>query len=80
MIQVKNLWRNGAHHNIFEECGNPMTSKIVDWKIQTNLTHVKTIQYDAVGGILDCFYTCEEAWIFNPLILKSLDYHSSMVE
>ena len=38
-----------------KECGNQMTSKMVDWKIQTDLTHVKTIQYYAVGGILDFF-------------------------
>ena len=50
-----------------------MTSKMVDWKIQTDLTRVKTIQYDAVGGVLDCFYTSEEAWIFNPPFLKPLD-------
>ena len=25
-----------------------MTSKVLDWKIQPDLTHVKTIQYDAV--------------------------------
>ena len=29
----------------FIECGNPMTSKMVDWKIQTDLIHVKTIQW-----------------------------------
>ena len=33
-------------------------------KMQTDLTRVKTIQYDAVGGVLDCFYKSEEAWIF----------------
>ena len=43
-----------------------MTSKMVDWKIHTDLTGVKTIQYDAVGGVLDCSYTSEEAWIINP--------------
>ena len=51
----------------------PMTSKIVDWKIQTDLTHVKPIQYDAVGGLLDCFYTIQEAWIINPPFLEPLD-------
>ncbi len=54
-------------------CGNPMTSKLVDWKIHTDLTRVKTIQYDAVGGVLDCVYTSEEAWIFIPTFLKPLD-------
>ena len=34
-----------------------MISKMLDWKIQLDLTHVKTIQYDAVGRVLDCFYT-----------------------
>ena len=43
-----------------------MTSKIVDWKIQTDLAHVKTIQYDAVDGVLDFFYTSEEDGFFNP--------------
>jgi hypothetical protein len=28
-----------------------MTSKMVDWKIHTDLTCVETIQYDAVGGL-----------------------------
>jgi hypothetical protein len=52
----------------FMDCGNPITSKIMmDWKIQTDLTRVTTIQYDAVGKVLDCFYTSEEAWIFKPL-------------
>jgi len=32
-----------------------MTSKMVDWKVQINLTHVKTIQYYAVGGIFGLF-------------------------
>ena len=51
-----------------------MTLKMVDQKIQTaNLMRVKTIQYDAIGGVLDCFYTSEEAWIFNPPFLKPLD-------
>ena len=26
-----------------------------------------------LGGVLDCFYTSEEAWIFNPPFLKPLD-------
>ena len=43
-----------------------MTSNMLDMKIQPGLTCVKTIQDDAVGGVLDCFYTSEEAWIFNP--------------
>ena len=55
------------------DCGNPMTSKMVDWKIHTNLRPIKTIQYDAVGGVLDCFYTSEEDWIFNPPFLNPLD-------
>ena len=50
-----------------------MTSKMVDFSIQTDLMNVKTIQYDAVVGVLDCFYTSEEAWIFNPLFLDPLD-------
>ena len=41
--------------------GCHVTRTYMDWKIQTDLTCVKTIQYDAVGGVLDCFYTCEEA-------------------
>ena len=55
------------------DCGNPMTSKKVDWKIQTDLTLIKTIQYDAIGKVLDCFYTSGEAWIFNPPFLNHLD-------
>ena len=50
-----------------------MTSKMLDCKIQPNLTRVKTIQYDAVDGVLDCFYTSEVAWIFNPTLFESLD-------
>ena len=34
---------------------------------------VKTIQDDAVGGVLDCFYTSEKVWIFNPTFFESLD-------
>ena len=34
---------------------------------------VKKIQDDAVGGVLDCFYASEEAWIINPPFLKPLD-------
>ena len=48
-----------------KDCGNPMTSKMVDWKIQTDLTSVIAIQYDAVAEFLDCFYTSRKAWIFN---------------
>ena len=59
-----------------KDCGNPMTSKMVDWKIQTDLTSVKAIQYDAVAEFLDCFYTSRKAWIFN----QPLDYYSSMIE
>ena len=33
---------------------------------------VKAIQYDTVGGVLDCFYTSEEAWILNPPLLMPL--------
>ena len=47
------------------DCSNPRTSKMLDGKIQTDLTHVKTIQYDTVGRVLDCFYTNEEAWFFH---------------
>ena len=43
-----------------------MTSKMLDWKIQHDLTHVKTIPYDAAGGVLNCFYTSEKALFFNP--------------
>jgi hypothetical protein len=50
-----------------------MPSKMVDRKIQIDLTSVKTIQYEAVDGVLYCFYTNEEAWIFNPPLLKPLD-------
>jgi hypothetical protein len=38
-----------------------MTSKMVDLKILTDLTRVKTIQYNAIGGVMDCYYTSEEA-------------------
>ena len=65
-----------------KDCGNPMTSKMVDWKIQTDHTCVKTIQYDAVGGVLDCFYTSDN-WVgldFQSTIFKPLNYHSSMME
>jgi hypothetical protein len=37
-----------------------MTSKMVGWKIQSDLTRVKTIQYFTIGQVLDCFYTSEE--------------------
>ena len=40
---------------IILQWGNPMTSKMLDWKIQPNLTPVKTIKHDAVGRVLDCF-------------------------
>ena len=56
-----------------KDCGNPMTSKMVDWKIQNDLTSVKAIQYDAMGGVLDYIYTSREAWIFKPQLLKPLD-------
>ena len=43
--------------------------------MQLDLILVKTIQYDVVGGILDCFYTSgEEAWIFHSTFFESLDY------
>ena len=51
-----------------------------DLEIQHDLTRVKTIQYDSVSGVLDCFYTSEEAWIFDPPLLNPLDKHSSMAE
>ena len=38
-----------------------MTSKMLDWKIQPDFMRVKTIQYDAIGRVLDCVYTSEEA-------------------
>lgn len=50
-----------------------MDSKMVDLKIQTDLTRVKTIQLDTVSGVLDYFYTSEEKWIFNPTFFESLD-------
>ena len=31
-----------------------MTWKVLDWKIQYDLTSGKTIQYEAVGRVLDC--------------------------
>ena len=35
-------------------CGNPMTSQMLDWKIQPNLTLLKQFNmYDAKGGVLD---------------------------
>ena len=43
--------------DILIDWSNPMTSNMLDRKIQSDLTRVKTIQYDAVGGVLDCFYT-----------------------
>ena len=30
-----------------------MTSKMLDWKIKPDHPHVKTIQFDVVGGVLD---------------------------
>ena len=78
-IQKIQIWEQASLWNpqdtfIFStDCGNPMSSKIVNWKIQTDLTHVKTIQYDAVGKVLDCFYTSEEACIFNFPFLNTLD-------
>ena len=33
----------------------------------------KKIQCNPIGGVLDCIYTNEKAWIFNPSFLKSLD-------
>ena len=35
--------------------GNLMTSKMLDWKIHTNLTSFKTIQRNAVSWVLDSF-------------------------
>ena len=75
----KNLWLKcgriliGKAVDIVVHDPMHVTSKIVVWKLQTNLTHVETIQYDTVGGVLDCLYTSEEAWIFNPSVLKPLD-------
>ena len=31
---------------------------------------LKRIQYNTIVGVLDCFYTSEETWIFNPTFLK----------
>ena len=45
---------------IFIDWSNPMNSNMLDRKIQPDLTHVKTIQYDAIGGVLDWSYTSEE--------------------
>ena len=53
--------------------GNLMTSKMLDWKIKPDLTHVKIIQHDTARGVLDSFYTSKEAWIFNPTFFQSLD-------
>ena len=36
-----------------KDCGNPMTSKMVDWKMQTDLTSIKSMQYAALGKVLD---------------------------
>ena len=56
---------------------NPFFTKVIYpnyYKTQMNLYFfVNTIQHDAIGGVLDCFYTSEEAWIFNPTFLESLD-------
>ena len=71
-IQEK-LEKNAHSIKTPNHCGNPMTSKMVDWKIQTDFTRVKTIQYDAVVGVLDWFYKSDEVWIFNPTFLKPLD-------
>ena len=32
-------------------------------KSKPDLTRIKIIQHNSVGGVLDCFYTSEEAWI-----------------
>ena len=50
-----------------------MTSKRLEWGIKPDLPRVKTIQFDDVGGVLDYFYTSEEAWIFNSVFFGSLD-------
>ena len=50
--------------------GNPMTSKILDWKTHTNLTSFKTIQSNAVSWGLDSFNISEEARIFKPDCFK----------
>ena len=55
MQLFKTFWLLQGLYFIEPDCGNPVTSKMVDWKIQTDLTRVKTIQYDAIGGVLDCF-------------------------
>ena len=38
-------WPHFLDVSLFLDCGNQMTSIILDWKIQTDVTHVKTIQY-----------------------------------
>ena len=43
-------------------CGKQMTSKMVDWKIHTDLTLVKQSNMTVYDGVLDCFYTSEKAW------------------
>ena len=72
-------WRGVG--GIVNYCSNGMTSKMRDLKIHTDLTSVKTIQYNTVSRVLEIFFcTSEEAWIFNPPFLNPLYEHSSIVE
>ena len=48
-----------------------MTSKILHWKIHTNLTSFITIQSNAVSWVLDSFNISKEACIFKPDFFKS---------
>ena len=49
--KLPHLCKRFGFLKVIADCGNPMTSKMVDWKIHTDLTCVETIQYDAVGGL-----------------------------
>ena len=54
---------------------NPIITKMLDRKIQTDKMSVKTSQY---GKVLDCFNKSEGVWIFNPTFLESIDSYSNM--
>ena len=60
----------------------PVIQGLQKWWIEKSkpISRMKTIQYDALCGVFDCFYTSEEAWIFNPTFLKSLAFYSNMAE
>ena len=55
-----------------------MTSKMLDWKIQPDLARFKTIQQEAVGGVLLIAFT--QVRRLGLSIQYSLSLYSSMVE